>query len=184
MRDISLHLLDLVQNSIAAQAGLVRVQVALDDQSLLRINVEDDGRGMDEATLRQAQTPFYTSRTTRRVGLGLPMAAQSARMSGGGLQVQSTPGQGTRLTLTFDRRSIDCLPLGDLAATFATLIRANPQRPDFELVFSSPRGRQELDTRQLKRQLDGVSLAEPEIAAYILDCLREQTQVVFGGSLA
>ncbi|MBE5781937.1 MAG: sensor histidine kinase [Clostridiales bacterium] len=181
MRDLSLHILDLAQNSVRAEAKLVSLSVLLDEKGMLSIIIEDDGSGMSEELLSRVQSPFATTRTTRKVGLGIPMMAENCRLAGGNLSLESTLGKGTKLTATMDTKSIDCLPLGDLAGTVTTLVSANPEKPDFLLHCQSPRGEMQFDTREIRAALQGVSLGEPEIAAWMMESLQEEIQPIFGG---
>ena len=134
MRDISLHLLDIVQNSITAGAKTIRIGFSLDQQGMLSMTVADDGKGMSEELLSRVLSPFTTSRTTRKVGLGIPLLAQNARMSGGNVEIRSRVGEGTTLEASFNTASIDCLPLGDLPDTMAT--HARPQSVSVSWVTS------------------------------------------------
>lgn len=181
MRDLSLHILDLAQNSIRARARVVSLSVLLDEDGILSIIIEDDGTGMSEEMLARVQSPFATTRTTRRVGLGIPMMAENCRLAEGNLSIESTLGKGTRLKATMNTASIDCLPLGDLPGTVVALVSANPDSPDFTLHCRSPRGEMAFDTRKIREALQGVSLAEPEITAWMLESLREEIQPIFGG---
>jgi len=181
MRDISLHILDLMQNSIRAQAKVVSLSVLLDEKGLLTVVIEDDGTGMSEEMLSRVASPFATTRTTRKVGLGIPMMAENCRLAGGGLSIQSTLGKGTKLTAVMDTASIDCLPLGDLPGTVTTLVTMNPDKPEFTLTCRSPKGEMAFDTREIKEALQGVPLNEPEIAAWIQESLREEIEPLFGG---
>ncbi len=181
MRDLSLHILDLMQNSIRAQAKTVSLSVSLDEEGMLTLVIEDDGTGMSEELLSRVMSPFATTRTTRKVGLGIPMMAENCRLAGGDLSIESTLGKGTKLTATLDTRSIDCLPLGDLPGTVVTLVTMNPDRPEFILRCRSPKGEMEFDTRQIRQALQGVPLNEPEIAAWMQESLREEIEPIFGG---
>ncbi len=181
MRDLSLHILDLMQNSIRAQAKVVGLTVQVDAQGMLTVMIEDDGTGMSEELLARVLSPFATTRTTRKVGLGIPMMAENCRLAGGDLSIESELGKGTRLTATMDSRSIDCLPLGDLPGTVTTLVTMNPDKPEFTLKCVSPQGEMAFDTREIKEALQGVPLSEPEIAAWILSSLREEIEPIFGG---
>ena len=181
MRDLSLHILDLMQNSIRAQAKVVSLSVLLSDQGMLTLIIEDDGTGMEKELLSRVLSPFATTRTTRKVGLGIPMMAENCRLAGGDLRIESEVGKGTVLTATLDTASIDCLPLGDLPGTLTTLITMNPDNPEFVLRCASPKGEMQFDTREVRQALQGVSLSEPEIAAWILDSLREEIEPIFGG---
>ena len=181
MRDLSLHILDLAQNSVRAEASEVALTVTLDEKGLLTLIIRDDGCGMDAELLSRVQSPFATTRTTRKVGLGIPMMAENCRLAGGDLSIESTLGKGTKLTATLDTRSIDCLPLGDLPGTVVTLVTMNPDRPEFILRCRSPKGEMEFDTRQIRQALQGVPLNEPEIAAWMQESLREEIEPIFGG---
>ncbi|MBE5787782.1 MAG: sensor histidine kinase [Clostridiales bacterium] len=183
MRDLSLHLLDLAQNSVRAQAALVSLSVLLSDEGILSLIIEDDGCGMSEELLARVQSPFATTRTTRKVGLGIPMMAENCRLAGGNLSLQSQVGKGTRLTATLNTASIDCLPLGDLAGTVTALVSANPDKPDFTLCCRSTKGEMQFDTREIRQALQGVPLNEPEIIAWMMESLQEEIQPIFGGVL-
>ena len=140
MRDLSLHLLDLAQNSITAGASLVSIRITEDDRGWLTMILEDDGKGMPPELLARVTSPFATTRTTRKVGLGIPMMMENAEKAGGSLKIESQVGKGTVMTVTMDRKNIDCLPLGDLGGTLLSLILAHPTRPDFLFEGKSPRG--------------------------------------------
>ena len=174
MFELSLHILDLVQNAISAGASLVVIRVFYDEaRDELTIEISDDGRGMDEALLKRVTSPFATTRTTRKVGLGIPMLGQLAQQCGGGLEIKSQPGKGTTLTARFQMSSIDLPPLGDLPGTLRTLILGSPDKPDFLLEYSRDGRAFCLDTRQVRAALDGLSLAEPDILDWIAGYIRE-----------
>ncbi len=181
MRDLSLHLLDLVHNSIAAGARHVDMAFRLAPGGALTMTVTDDGCGMDADTAQRALGPFSTSRTTRKVGLGLPLTQANARATGGDLTITSQLGQGTTVTCVFHTRHIDCLPLGDLAQTIAALVAAYPNSPEFALTMSSPNGESAFSTRETRDVLAPVPLDTPEVIDWITQSLREQTDNVFGG---
>ena len=181
MRDLSLHILDLAENSVRARASLVEIGVSADENRLITLTIRDDGCGMDEALLQRVMSPFGTTRTTRKVGLGIPLMAQNARLTGGDIDVKSQVGVGTVLTATLHGDSIDCLPLGDLPGTVVALVTANPERPDFLLECSSPKGEMSFDTREVRQALGDVPLNEPEIAAWMLEAIREELEPIFGG---
>ena len=181
MRDLSLHILDLAQNSIRADATLVQLKIICDENVILSIIIEDDGCGMDEALLKRVMSPFATTRTTRKVGLGIPMMAENCRLAGGDLKIESTVGKGTVLTATMNTASIDCLPLGDIAGTVVTLVSANPEKPEFLLFCKTVKGETVFDTRQVREVLDGVPLNEPEIVSWMDASIREEIEPIFGG---
>lgn len=182
MRDLSLHLLDLAENSLRADASLISLALSLQDDGALDVVLDDDGRGMEQSFAQRAADPFATTRTTRKVGLGLPLAAANAEKTGGFLRLDSLPGQGTRVHLRLMTRHVDCLPLGDLPETMSTLVLTHPDRPDFVLALRSPQAESRFDTRDIRRALGPeVGLQEPEVMDYIKQLLIEQCQTVFGG---
>lgn len=174
MKELSLHLLDVAKNSVAAGAAHVSITLEEDESGWLTLTIADDGRGMAPEFLARVTDPFTTTRTTRKVGLGLPLLRLTAEQTGGSLSIDSTLGAGTTLTARFQRRHLDCPPLGDLPGAVALLIQGSP---DIELTYrhTTPRGEAALSTAELRDILgDDVSLAEPEIFAWIQDYLTEQ----------
>ncbi|MBR3493985.1 MAG: sensor histidine kinase [Clostridia bacterium] len=182
MREIALHLLDIVQNSVTAGASLVEIGFHLAEDGMLSMSVRDDGCGMSPELLARVRNPFVTTRTTRKVGLGIPLLQQNAMASGGDVTLESELGRGTTITARFNTASIDCLPLGDLAETLATIIMGSPDKPDFSLTCSSPAGEMDFSTREVRAVLgEEVSLAEPEVVQWIRDSLREEIEPILGG---
>lgn len=181
MKEIALHLLDIVQNSVRAGASLVEIGFTLDADGLLTMRVADDGCGMSPEFLQQVRSPFVTTRTTRRIGLGIPLLTQNAMLSGGGVTIESEQGQGTTVTATFRTGSIDCLPLGDLASTMASIVMGSPDTPDFSLSCASPGGEMSFSTREIRPLLEGVSLAEPDVVQWIQQSLQEEIEPILGG---
>ncbi len=173
MRELALHLLDIAENSVAADARKVRIVVEEDPKKdRLRMSVEDDGRGMDEDLVARVTDPFVTSRTTRKVGLGIPLLKAAAEACNGYLRVNSAPGRGTRLEAEFQRSHIDRMPLGDLAGTLLELLVAWPQ---VHWVFCYKQNGSEFcfDDGPVKQELGGVSLTEPGILRYLRETLQE-----------
>ncbi len=181
MRDLSLHILDLAENSVRAKASLVSIGVRVDEKKLITLTIADDGCGMSEELLSIVMSPFGTTRTTRKVGLGIPLMAQNARLTGGDIAIKSKVGTGTTFTATLHGDSIDCLPLGDLAGTVTTLVTVHPDGPDFVLECASPKGEMSFDSREVRTALGGVPLNEPEVAAWMLESIREELEPIFGG---
>ncbi len=182
MRDLSLHLLDLAQNSITAGASLVSIRITEDDRGWLTMILEDDGKGMPPELLARVTSPFATTRTTRKVGLGIPMMMENAEKAGGSLKIESQVGKGTVMTVTMDRKNIDCLPLGDLGGTLLSLILAHPTRPDFLFEGKSPRGECSFDTRAVRGALgNDIPLNEPEVAEWLRQAIGEEIDPIFGG---
>ena len=182
MRDLSLHLMDIVQNSIRAQAKLITIRMEHADCGVLTLVVKDDGLGMEPELLALVQNPFTTTRTERKIGLGLPLLTDNARRTGGDVQIKSTPGIGTMVTAVFQTRHIDCIPLGDIAGTMAALVAANPDSPDFDFLLEANGKEASLDTRVLRQALQGIMLSEPEIVIWMQTSLQEEIQQVFGGT--
>lgn len=173
MRELSMHILDLAQNCIAAGATLVSISVKADTASdTLEIEIADDGKGMDPEFAAHVVDPFVTTRTTRSVGLGIPMFDQAARATDGHLELQSQPGAGTSIKACFGLRHIDRAPLGDITATLISLIAANPGM-DFVYKQSLDDYHFSLDTRELKRELDGVPLNEQAVLMWLRDYIRD-----------
>jgi anti-sigma regulatory factor (Ser/Thr protein kinase) len=183
MFELALHILDLVQNSVAAGATLVTITVHLDTGSdTLTIVISDDGCGMDEELLRRVESPFATTRTTRKVGLGIPMFKQCAQMCGGTFQIQSTRGVGTVLTATFQASHVDLPPLGDLTGTMLSLVVGSPEKPDFVLRYSADGRLFEFDTRPIREALGGMPLSGSEILSWITEYLAEGIAQVQGAA--
>lgn len=176
MRELSMHILDLAQNSIVAGASKIEIDVIADTAAdTLKIAIRDNGKGMSPEFVAQVQDPFTTTRTTRRVGLGIPMFAEAARECDGELTVQSEVGNGTTVEATFRLSHIDRAPLGDIASTLIALIAANP---DIDFVYRQKVDASEftLDTREVKAQLDGVPINENAVLKWIGDYAREGTR--------
>ncbi|MDD5718146.1 MAG: ATP-binding protein [Candidatus Krumholzibacteria bacterium] len=163
MEDLSLHLLDIVENCTTAGASLVEIRITEDAANdRLEIRIKDNGRGMDAALAATATNPFVTTRTTRRVGLGLPLLKMAAEEAGGALTIESTPGVGTEVTASFQDSHIDRKPLGDIAGTLVALILGHPE---IDFSYTHVRGGEtiELDTRELKEQLGTVPIGTPAV---------------------
>ena len=174
MRELSLNILDIAQNSLSAGAGLVTLTVDEDSGAdSLTLRVEDDGRGMDADTLQRVRDPFYTTRTTRKVGMGIPLFRMAAEMTGGSLDIVSEPGKGTAVTASFSLSHIDRMPLGDMAGTVTALIRLNPG-VDFVYRHTVDGRSFEMDTRALRAPLGDVPLSEPDVMEWIDGYRREQ----------
>jgi hypothetical protein len=181
MYELSLNIMDIAQNSIRAEASLVTVSVSVDaPRDTLGITVADDGAGMSEAQARAAMDPFYTTRTTRKVGLGLPYFEMAARMCGGGFRLRSEPGAGTEVAATFRISHIDRAPLGDMGQTMALLAGANP---GIDFVYELVCGERlfVFDTREIKAVLDGVGIGTPEVVVYMEGYINENSEDLLGG---
>lgn len=173
MRELSLNILDIVENSVKAEAKIVYIDVIAKD-NILTISIKDDGKGMSEEFLSRVTDPYTTTRTTRKVGMGLPFLKMEAEMAGGTFDIRSKLGEGTVVTTTFAIDHIDRPPLGDLGETMSTLI-SNGDEVDYVLHFVFKDTDFVFDTRELKAQLDGVPMDEPEVLLFIKNYIRENT---------
>ena len=167
MRELSLHLLDIAENSLAAGGRNIAMTVSEDlIRNRLFLSVQDDGKGMDPQTVIQVTDPFVTSRTTRKVGLGLPLLKEAAEACKGFLRIQSTQGAGTLVEVEFQHNHIDRMPLGDIAATWLTLLISSP---DTHWTFHYRVNEQEFvfDDLPVKQELRGIPLSEPEVLTFL-----------------
>ena len=178
MRELSLNVMDIAQNSIRAGASLttIRVEESVPTDTLA-ITVEDNGCGMSEEQVKSVIDPFFTTRTTRKVGLGVPLFKMEAEMTGGSFTIDSAPGAGTTLTAVFRPSHVDMIPLGDIASVMHLLITCNPEI-DFVYIRTKTcadgaERHTALDTRELREQLGEVPFSEPEVSAWIRDYLLE-----------
>lgn len=178
MRELSLNVLDIVQNSIKAGATLIGIDILEStDLDRLTIRISDNGCGMSEEQVKSVIDPFFTTRTTRKVGLGVPLFKMEAEMTGGSFTIDSAPGAGTTLTAVFRPSHVDMIPLGDIASVMHLLITCNPEI-DFVYIRTKTcadgaERHAALDTRELREQLGEVPFSEPEVSAWIRDYLLE-----------
>ena len=178
MREIALHLLDIAENSVAAGSRNICMDVAEDLKSdLLRVSVRDDGRGMDAETAKRVLDPFYTTRTTRKVGLGIPLLKLAAEQSEGGLTLETESGKGTRIEASFRHSHIDRMPLGDVGTTFLTLLISYPHiHWVFNYQMTTKDGSTktfELDDEEIKSVLGDTPLTEPDVLKIIRGMIEE-----------
>jgi len=167
MEDLSLHILDIAENCITAEATRIEVKITEDiAENLLTVEISDNGKGMSRELLENAADPFYTTRTTRKVGLGIPLLAQSARESNGDISVRSKIGEGTSIKAVFQYDHIDRKPLGDIGQTMIILIMSNP---DIDFLFKHKKNDKlyALDTAEMKKDLDGIPINNPEVIKII-----------------
>ena len=178
--ELSLHILDIAENSVRAGADRIDIEVAADsEEDILSISIRDNGCGMTREQIAQVEDPFFTTRTTRRVGLGIPFFKQAAEMSGGRFSITSAEKEGTLVKAVFGLSHVDRMPVGDLPATMHTLITMHEDR-DFCFVYRVDARGFELDTRNMREILGDVSFREAEISAYIKEYLQENTKEVTG----
>jgi len=173
MEDLSLHILDIVENSIDAGAKRIQIEICEDlKHDLLSIEIRDDGKGMDEETVKKALNPFFTTKTVRKVGLGLSLFREAAKQANGDLAIQSEVGRGTRLKATFQHSHIDRKPLGDMSKTMMTLIISHPEIR-FKYVHGRDGRKYELDTEKFKANSDLSALGAIELMNLIKKNLQE-----------
>ncbi len=181
MRELSLNILDIAQNSISAGASLTEIVVNENtkDKTLL-IGIYDNGCGMTEEQVKSVIDPFFTTRTTRKVGMGIPLFKMSCEQTGGKFTIESEKGVGTKINALYKTDSIDFTPLGDIAATIVTIVSMNADKEflyrrvldDKEFIFS---------TVEIKKILDGVPLSEPSVMNWIEEYLNEQYNELLKG---
>lgn len=183
MRDLSLHILDIVQNSIKANASVVTVRIGEVAQNKhLVLEIEDNGVGMEDDFLIRVEDPFMTSRTTRKIGLGIPLLKESALKCGGKFNIYSKRNVGTKVSATFSINHIDRLPIGDISDTMITLISANPNI-QFILLMESMEGTFKLDTEEINKTLNGVNINEFAVLQWLKEYIDEGIKNIFGGVL-
>lgn len=183
MKELSLNILDIAQNSVKAGASEIRITL---NESVSRdtvtITVKDNGCGMDKELLSGVIDPFVTTRTTRKVGLGIPLLRQQALDTEGHFDINSEPGKGTELTADFRLTHLDRPPIGDIASTVVSLISA---APDIRFIYThgTDKGEFSLDTNDVKEQLGDVPLSEPEVLMWLTEYVKENLQSIDGGNV-
>lgn len=177
MKELSLNILDIAKNSVKAGAG--SITVSLDETSeTLTIKIIDDGCGMSAEAVRGVMDPFFTTRTTRSVGLGVPLLKLAAEQTGGGIEISSVSEKddpiehGTSVTAVFYKNNIDFTPLGDIVSTVTALIQGSPDI-EWHFVHKTPKGTVELDTRELRQVLGEVPLDNYEVIKWVEEYLKE-----------
>ncbi len=173
MKELALHILDIAQNSITAGAKSIGISIVEDEAAnTFVIRVEDDGCGMSEEMVQRVTDPYVTSRTTRKVGMGIPLLMHSAEQAGGRLKIESETGKGTTLEAMFEHNHIDRPELGDIAGVMTILIGGNP---DIRFQYKHQKNEKEftLDTDEIKETLEGIPINEPEVLKFIREMIRE-----------
>lgn len=183
MKELSLNILDITYNSIKAEATEIRITVKESArQNLVEISIQDNGCGMDEAFLSRVTDPFVTTRTTRKVGLGIPLLKQSAEDTDGRFEIRSKVGKGTTTYASFRLDHLDRAPIGDMSSTMTSLIQAN-DRIRFIYRHDTDQGSFVLDTDELKEQLGDIPLSTPEILNWIGEYVVENLEEIQGGKI-
>ncbi|NMB25703.1 MAG: sensor histidine kinase [Firmicutes bacterium] len=180
MRELALHVLDIIQNSLRAGAKLIRVEI-IEDTVLdsLVITIEDNGCGMDSALAEKVVDPFTTTRTTRKVGLGIPLLKMAAERSGGEFSLSSKPGKGTMVKASFQYSHIDRMPLGNMADTILAVIIGNPA---VDMIYCHRVNHRvwELDTRVLKAEVGEDGLTLPVVIEWLRSYLEQGNSYLMG----
>lgn len=173
MRELSLNILDLVQNSIAANAKLIKISIIETDKpSKLTIKIEDDGCGMTDDQAKRVTDPFYTTRKTRKVGMGIPLFKMAAEMTGGNFSIKSKLNVGTCIIAEFNTESIDMIPIGDINSTILLLIKCNAK---LDFIYNRIINGKHFtfDTREVRKVLDDIPLDNPDVLSWISDYLKD-----------
>lgn len=173
MKELSLHILDIIENSINAKATTIKLRIFEDlKDNLLIIEIKDNGKGMNKEMLSKVLDPFVTSRTTRRVGLGLSLTKLAANQCAGDLVIDSTENEGTSVLITFQYGHIDRAPIGNMADTVVSMILAN-ENIDYEYIHKVNDKEFIFNTKEIKESLEGVSVTEIDIIAWIKEYIEE-----------
>ena len=178
MRELSLHILDVVENGITAGGNCIWIEVdEARKKDRLKIVIRDNGSGMPIEKLDNINDPFITSRTTRRVGLGLSLLSAAAERCDGTLRVDTQPGKGTEIEAIFRYNHIDRAPLGDMAATITTLIIGNP---GIDFVYSHRIDGNDfsLDTREIREEMEDISLSDPVVIHHLTETIRSSLKAL------
>ncbi|MBP1737043.1 MAG: Sensory transduction histidine kinase [Oscillospiraceae bacterium] len=179
MKELSLHILDIAQNSIEAGATRLELTLSEDGKGALTVVIRDNGHGMSPELLKTATDPFTTTRTTRTVGLGLPLFQLCAQQTGGGLRVESSLNEGTTVTAVAHRGHIDCPPLGDIAGTVSILTRSSPNLTLF-FRHTTPLGTFSFSTEEAREILGSdIALSEPAVTLWIQAYIKENETLLY-----
>ena len=181
MKELSLNILDISENSVSANASSIDISIEENvEEDLLRIIIKDDGHGMEDKFLKEVTNPFITTRTTRKVGMGIPLFKEAAEATGGRFKIQSKRNVGTTVEAVFGYSHIDRAPLGDMGETISTLIQCHP---DIKLNYSHSYGGRvfSFSTEEIKLALEGVPLNNPEIVLWIKEYINEKIRDLNGG---
>ena len=184
MKELSLNILDITYNSVKAKADKIEIFVSeKESENLVEITIRDNGCGMDEGVLNRVTDPFVTTRTTRKVGLGIPLFKQSAEDADGTFSIHSKVGEGTEVYASFRLDHLDRAPIGDMSSTLTSLIQAN-DRIHFVYTHTTDLGTFVLDTDELHAQLgDEIPLSEPAVLNWIGEYINENLEDIQGGKI-
>jgi hypothetical protein len=184
MKDLSFHILDIVQNSLHAGADKILIEMKENTkEGKLKLTISDNGSGMDRDSVSRVTDPFFTSSTTKKVGLGLPLLKQNAEQTGGVFEVSSELNKGTMVTAIFNTRNIDMIPEGDLAATMRILIASEPWK---DFIYSQEKDGEEfeLNTAAMREELGNIDLSRREVLDFITEFVRSNVRSLHVKNLA
>jgi hypothetical protein len=178
MKDLSLHIMDILQNSIRSGADRIGLEIIEDvPKDLYRLTFTDNGCGMDKTMLNQVTDPFFTTRTVRKVGLGLSLLKQNAEKTGGNMTIESAVGKGTTVCATFSHKHIDRPVLGDVAGAIVLTASAYP---DIRFIYRHEKNGSAFvfDTDEINKTLDGISIQNPEIIGFLREMIVENLKEI------
>lgn len=180
MKDISAHVMDIVQNSITANATEIGVDIKCDDaDDTFCITITDNGKGMSEEMVSRVTDPFTTTRTTRKVGLGIPLFKEGCEKTGGSFSITSELGKGTVVSAIYKKSHIDRPPIGDMPGVLSTLVICNE---DIRFRITASYAEEfAFDTAEVKNTLEGIPFSNPDVSMFIMGYLKEGFKEVFGG---
>ena len=186
MKDLSLHVMDILQNSIAAEADTIEINIGVNiTEDVLSIKIIDNGRGMDSEFLKSVSSPFITTRTTRSVGLGIPLLKMLCDMAEGNFVIESEVNKGTIVLATFKINHVDRLPLGDIPETIMTIISAYPNLKELVMVLNCNDNKNFVfKLSEIKKAIGSVSINNIDVLIWIKEYLAEQILIIFGGVLS
>ncbi len=180
MKELSLHILDIVQNSLSAKASEIEIRIIEKTRdNLMSIQIIDNGIGMDQETLLKVVDPFWTSRTTRKVGLGIPLFKAAAERCAGSFKMKSEIGKGTEVIIEFERDHIDRAPIGDMAETLSLLILTN-ENVDFIYTHIFNEEKYEFNTKEIKQIIGDVPINQLDVIEWIKNDIKQGTDEISG----
>lgn len=183
MKELSSHFLDIIENSLNAFASTVKLSIsAHTEKDLLEVVIEDDGTGIDTETLQKVSDPFYTTRKTRKIGLGIPLFRQACLASGGTFEIHSQPGEGTKIRACFRISHVDRLPLGSLGETVIAVV-CNVHFKRLIITLSNNIEQFVLDTDHIKNIIEPVDIKNTEVLYWLKQYIDDNVNKIFGGVL-
>lgn len=183
MRELSLNILDICKNSTKAKATVVEIElVSSESKDMFSIEIKDNGCGMEEEFLKSIADPFTTTRTTRKVGMGIPLFKMSAEQAEGSFEISSKLGFGTRVFASYKISSVDRMPLGDIASTMNILIAADPEI-DFQLRISNETSRWDFSSLEVVEIVGVENIGEAEVVQYVYNMIKENSFDILGGKI-